>query len=185
MALREIRIWPDTSVCTPTQRVADVTDATRALIADMFETMYAEEGIGLAANQVGVSQQVVVMDLDPGKDAASDAAWRQDLRAWGFVGPLVLINPVITRRAGSIVWDEACLSVPGITGEVTRSAQVQVKYLDAAGRACTLKAKDLFAVCIQHELDHLAGKVFVEYLPAPKQASIKRKLQRERVKKAS
>jgi peptide deformylase len=185
MALREIRIWPDKSVCTPTQKVAHITEATRTLVADMFETMYAEEGIGLAANQVGEPLAVVVMDLDPHKEAATDPDWRRELRSWGFTGPLTLINPRITRRAGTIEWDEACLSVPGVTATVSRSAQVEVAYEDATGRSCLLRAKDLFAVCIQHELDHLAGKVFVEYLPAPKQAAIKRKMQRTLLQQAS
>ena len=176
MALRDIRIWPDPAVCTPTEAVAVINSDIRTLVDDMFETMYASEGIGLAANQVGVCAQVVVMDLDPHQEAGNDAAWAQELASWGFTEPLALINPTITHRSGQMKGPEGCLSVPGVTAEISRSSVVEVSYHDRAGKRQKLRAKGLLAVCIQHELDHLAGRVFVEYLPEPKQAAIKRAL---------
>src|SRR4051812_11790208 len=100
MALRKICIWPNPVVCTPTDAVATINHDIRTLVDDMFETMYASEGIGLAANQIGVSLQVVVMDLDPNKEAAGDPGWAEELASWGFTGPLTLINPTITRKSG-------------------------------------------------------------------------------------
>jgi len=184
MALRKICIWPNPVVCTPTDAVATINHDIRTLVDDMFETMYASEGIGLAANQIGVSLQVVVMDLDPNKEAAGDPGWAEELASWGFTGPLTLINPTITRKSGQIQWEEGCLSVPDVTAEITRSAVVDVSFHDRAGRRQKLRASGLFAVCIQHELDHLAGRVFVEYLPAPKQAAIKRALAQTSARKA-
>ena len=184
MALRDIRIWPDPVVCTPTKPVAAINSDIQALVEDMFETMYAAEGIGLAANQVGVCAQVVVLDLDPHKEAADDGAWAEQLASWGFTGPLTLINPTITRKSGQIQWQEGCLSVPDVTAEITRSSAVEVSYHDRAGKRQKLQAKGLLAVCIQHELDHLAGRVFVEYLPAPKQAAIKQALGQTSPRKA-
>lgn len=179
MALRTLRIWPDESLTTPTQAVGRIDADIRSLIADLFDTMHAERGIGLAANQVGINLSVVVVDLDADGAATTDRELRRELASWGYTGPLALINPKIVRRAGDITWEEGCLSVPGILGKVTRSARIEVAYHDAQGRKRTLEAKDLFAVCIQHELDHLAGRVFVEYLPQNAQAAARRSLMRK------
>lgn len=178
MALRDIRIWPDPVLSTRTAQVTDVDDAVRTLVADLFETMYHAEGIGLAANQVGVSHQVLVLDLDPHKDATEDEEVAEELALWGYTGPLALINPVITARKGEIIWDEGCLSVPGITEPVSRSASIAVSYQDAHGKPQKLRANGLFAVCIQHEMDHLEGRVFVEYLSPIKRNAAKRKMMR-------
>jgi peptide deformylase len=178
MALRDIRIWPDPILSTRTQRVTGVDDAIRTLVADLFETMYHAEGIGLAANQVGENKQVLVMDLDPHQDALEDEEIAQELTDWGYDGPICLINPVITHREGELIWDEGCLSVPGITEPVTRSELVTVSYIDTEGAKQTLQAAGLYAVCIQHEMDHLAGKTFVEYLSPMKQSAAKRKMMR-------
>lgn len=178
MAVRPIRIWPDTALSTKTSPVTAFGPETETLVADLFETMYAESGIGLAANQVGVLQQVLVVDLDPSKQAPKDEAIREELSSWLYKGPMAIINPKIVFSEGSIVWDEGCLSVPGITDSVKRKEHIIVEAQDAKGNAIKIEAKGLFAVCIQHEMDHLAGKVFVEYLSKLKRDVIRRKMVR-------
>jgi len=139
--------------------VREVNDEIRQLIADMAETMYEAPGIGLAATQVNVHQCVVVIDTSEDKSAL-----------------LALINPEIIARSGEQVCEEGCLSVPGIYDKVSRSETVRVRALDQQGKTFELDAEGLLAVCIQHELDHLEGKVFVEYLSQLKQTRIKGKL---------
>jgi len=139
--------------------VREVNDEIRQLIADMAETMYEAPGIGLAATQVNVHQRVVVIDTSEDKSAL-----------------LALINPEIIARSGEQVCEEGCLSVPGIYDKVSRSETVRVRALDQQGKTFELDAEGLLAVCIQHELDHLEGKVFVEYLSQLKQTRIKGKL---------
>lgn len=178
MAIRPIRIWPDTALSTKTDAVTAFGAPTEALVADLFETMYAESGIGLAANQIGVMSQVLVVDLDPSKQAPKDEAVRQELDSWLYKGPLAIINPRIVFSEGSIVWDEGCLSVPGITDSVKRKEHIIVEAQNAKGEPIRIEAKGLYAVCIQHEMDHLAGKVFVEYLSKLKRDVIRRKMVR-------
>lgn len=178
MALRDIRIWPDDCLSTPTQPVRSITKDTQVLVADLFDTMRAAAGLGLAANQVGVNQSVMVVDLDADNEAAQDAEFRRELAGWGYTGPLALINPKIVRRAGTQVMREGCLSVPGITEPVTRAARIEVAYHDVTGQRRTLRAQHLFAVCLQHEMDHLLGRVFVEHLPAPRRVAIERRFNR-------
>lgn len=180
MAKRPIVIWPDPVLTRPTQPVAEVTEETRALVRDMFETMYDASGIGLAANQIGVEQQVLVIDLDPTKQAAKDKELREELDAWLYKEPVVLINPKITHAEGKITWEEGCLSLPGITEDITRKSKITVEGLDAMGTKQIMKAEGLFAVCIQHEMDHLAGKIFVDYLSKLKRDVIRRKMQKIR-----
>lgn len=175
MALRDIRIWPDPCLSTATDAVKSITQDTQALVADLFDTMRAAAGLGLAANQVGVNQSVLVVDLDADDEAAEDPEFARELKAWGYTGPMALINPKIVRRAGTQVMQEGCLSVPGVTEAVTRAARIEVAYHDLQGRRRTVRAQHLFAVCIQHEMDHLMGRVFVEYLPAPRRAAIERR----------
>jgi len=139
--------------------VHEVNDEIRQLVADMAETMYEAPGIGLAATQVNVHQRVVVIDTSEDKSAL-----------------LALINPEIIARSGEQVCEEGCLSVPGIYDKVSRSETVRVRALDQQGKTFELDAEGLLAVCIQHELDHLEGKVFVEYLSQLKQTRIKGKL---------
>ena len=131
----------------------------QTLVADMLETMYASHGIGLAATQVDVHERVVVMDLTEEHNE-----------------PRVFINPVITHKDGETTYEEGCLSVPGIYDGVERANAVRITALDRNGEPYTLEADGMLAVCIQHELDHLLGKVFVEYLSPLKRNRIKTKL---------
>ena len=161
MALLNILHYPDERLHTVAKPVDVVDDALRRLIDDMAETMYAAHGIGLAATQIDYHRRLVVIDLSEEHD---------DL--------LVLINPVITRKAGETVYEEGCLSVPGIYDKVTRAETVTVEALDRDGQPFSLDAEGLLAICIQHEIDHLDGKVFVEHLSQMKQNRIKQKLKK-------
>lgn len=153
MAILKILQYPDERLHTVAVPVAQVTDEIRSLIKDMAETMYAAPGIGLAATQVDVHQRIIVIDVSETRDQL-----------------LVLINPQIIASHGLSDYEEGCLSVPGIYGKVQRAGAVTVKALNAQGESFVLDADDLLAVCIQHEMDHLAGKVFVEYWSRLKQA---------------
>ncbi len=159
MALLPILRFPDPRLHEVARPVAEVDDSIRQLIDDMAETMYEAPGIGLAATQVDVHKRVVVIDVSEDKSAL-----------------LALVNPEITERSGEQVCEEGCLSVPGIYEKVSRAEQVTVRALDRDGKPFELSADGLLAVCIQHELDHLEGKVFVEYLSLLKQNRIKTKL---------
>ena len=166
MAILNILKYPDERLHTVAKPVAEVNDDIRKIIADMTETMYASKGIGLAATQVNIHQQIVVMDL---------SEERNQLR--------VFINAKITEKSGEQVYEEGCLSVPGVFDKVKRAAEITVEALDENGKPFTLHADGLLAVCIQHELDHLKGKVFVEYLSRLKQNRIvakMKKLQKEK-----
>jgi len=154
--------YPDARLHTVAKGGAAVDERIRELIARMFATMYEANGIGLAATQVDVHERLIVIDVSETRDQ-----------------PMVLINPEITwaspeKRKG----EEGCLSVPGIYDGVERSVAVEVQALDGEGQRRSLKAEGLLAVCIQHEMDHLMGKVFVEYLSPLKQGRIKTKLQK-------
>jgi len=162
MAILTILQYPDERLHTVAAEVAQVNDATRALVRDLADTMYAAPGVGLAATQVDVHRRVIVIDTSETRD---------QLR--------VFINPVITASIGVSDCEEGCLSVPGVFAKVRRAEHITVKALDATGRAFTLNADDLLAVCIQHEMDHLLGKVFVEYLSPLKQARIAGKLKKQ------
>ena len=159
MALLPILHFPDPRLHTKAVPVAEVDDRIRTLIRDMAETMYEAPGIGLAATQVDVHERVVVIDVSED---------HSDL--------LALINPEILERSGEQIGEEGCLSVPGIYDKVKRAERVRVRALDQNGERFELEAEGLLAVCIQHELDHLDGKVFVEYLSLLKQGRIKNKL---------
>lgn len=163
MAILKILEYPDPRLRTQAQPVEDVTDAIRQLVDDMFETMYDAPGIGLAATQVDVHKQIIVMDLSEDKNE-----------------PLVFINPVLqplTEEAGP--YQEGCLSVPGFFEDVDRPLRVRVKALDRDGKPFELEAEDLLAVCIQHECDHLNGKLFVDYLSRLKRDRIRKKLEKQ------
>jgi peptide deformylase len=160
MAVLSILVYPDPRLHTVARPVALVDARVRQLVADMRETMYDAKGIGLAATQVDVHERVIVIDVSEKRDS-----------------PITLINPEITwasqeRRAG----EEGCLSVPGIYDGVERAVAVKVKALDENGQEYTLDAEGLLAICIQHEMDHLQGKVFVEYLSMFKRTRIRSKL---------
>ena len=161
MAILPIIHYPDERLHTRAKPVAIVDDRIRQLVADMAETMYAAPGIGLAATQVDVHLQVIVIDTSENHNKLFS-----------------LINPVIVKAEGSAVHDEGCLSVPGIYEPVARAARISVKFLNLDGSEVMLEAEGLLAVCIQHEMDHLQGKVFVEYLSQLKQARIKQKLKK-------
>lgn len=162
MALLPILRYPDPRLKTVATPIANVDAKVRQLAMDMAETMYEAPGIGLAATQVNVHRQLVVIDVSEAKD-----------------GLLVLINPQIVARDGSQEGEEGCLSVPGIYDRVERAEQVTVRFLDVDGEEQTLVAEGLLAVCIQHELDHLQGKVFVDYLSQLKQTRIRTKLAKQ------
>ena len=162
MSLLPILKYPDDRLHTVAKRVDEVDEELRSFIEDMAETMYAESGIGLAATQVNRHERVIVIDVSDSHD---------DL--------LVLINPEITRREGACVGEEGCLSVPGIFEKVERSERISIKALDKFGDEYTLEADGLLSVCIQHEIDHLDGKVFVEYLSRLKQSRIVKRLEKK------
>ena len=159
MALLNILHFPDERLRTIAQPVDVVDDEVRKLINDMFETMYAAPGIGLAATQVDVHQRIITIDISEEKNS-----------------PLCLINPEIIERDGVQTYDEGCLSVPGFYETVERADKIKVRALDRDGQPFELETDGLLAVCIQHELDHLQGKLFVDYLSEMKRSRIKKKL---------
>lgn len=163
MALLPIIEFPDPRLRTVAKPIAQVDDAMRQLIDDMFETMYEAPGIGLAATQVNVHQRLLVLDVSEDKTR-----------------PLVFINPEILLSEGSQTYQEGCLSVPGIFADVKRADRIKVKALDRNGDSFEIEADGLLAVCIQHEMDHLAGKVFVDYLSPLKRELVRKKLAKQR-----
>jgi peptide deformylase len=168
MAVLEILEFPDPRLRTEAKPVAQVTDATRTLIDDMMETMYSAPGIGLAATQVNVHQRVLVMDVSDDKSQ-----------------PLVFINPrisVLDPELGE--YDEGCLSVPGFYETVSRPQRVAVSALDRNGASFTVELEGLAAICVQHEVDHLNGKLFVDYLSPLKRQRIRKKLEKDQRSRA-
>ncbi len=162
MAIRGILTYPDTRLRRPSTPVAEVDETVRRLVDDMAETMYQAPGIGLAAPQVNVHKHIIIIDI-------SEACNHLN----------VFINPEILAREGTQEGEEGCLSVPGIYATVTRAQRVCVRALDRNGKPFELEASDLLAACIQHEIDHLDGKVFVDYLSRLKQTRIRKKLQKQ------
>ena len=161
MAILKILQYPDERLHKVARPVENVDESIRGLVRDMAETMYAAQGVGLAATQVDVHKRVIVMDVSESHD---------QLR--------VFINPEIISKSGEEECEEGCLSVPGIYETVRRAANVTVRALNENGETITLEADGLLAVCIQHEMDHLLGKVFVEYLSQLKQTRIRSKLKK-------
>lgn len=163
MTILNVLRFPDERLRTIAKEVTNITDETQQIIDDMFETMHEENGVGLAATQVNIHQRIVVMDTSEDKS-----------------NPIVLINPEITDKRGEIVInEEGCLSVPGCYAKVDRHSEVTVKAIDRNGNEFSLDGKDLLAICIQHELDHLKGVLFVDYLSPLKRQRIKTKLEKE------
>jgi peptide deformylase len=162
MALLKILHFPDPRLHTVASSIPQVTDEIRQLAADMAETMYAAPGIGLAAPQIDRHIRMVVIDISEEKNSL-----------------LTLINPRILLKEGETVHEEGCLSVPGIYDKVTRAEHVRIQATNLAGETFELEASGLLAICIQHEIDHLDGKVFVEYLSRLKQSRIKHKLNKQ------
>lgn len=168
MAILTILEFPDDRLRKKGAPVAVVDESIKRLVDDMFETMYAAPGVGLAATQVNVQKRIVVIDVSEEKNT-----------------PVCLINPEIVEKNGSEEMDEGCLSVPGVFEKVTRAETVKVRALDRNGDAFELEADGLLAVCIQHEIDHLDGKLFVDYLSPLKRQLIRKKLKKEQRQRGS
>lgn len=162
MAILEVLRFPDERLRTVAKQVDTVDKEITTLVEDMFDTMREENGIGLAASQVNVHKRVVVMDVSEEQNE-----------------PLVFINPEITHREGKTISEEGCLSVPNNFAKVERAEKITVTALDKSGKQFSLDADGLLAICIQHELDHLMGKLFVDYLSVLKRQRIKTKLEKE------
>ena len=162
MAILTILEFPDARLRTRAAEVETVDDGLRKLIDEMLETMYDAPGIGLAATQVDVHQRLLVADISADKTE-----------------PQVLINPVILEKDGVTVTEEGCLSVPGYYEEVERAEHIRVRFLDRNGKKEEMEMEGLLAVCIQHEIDHLEGKLFVDYLSEAKRMRIRKKLVKE------
>jgi len=167
MAVLNILRYPDARLHKQAAPVTVFDDGLRRLVADMAETMYAAPGIGLAATQVDVHKQVIVVDVSERRDSL-----------------VVLVNPEIVEAIGESDIEEGCLSVPGIYELVPRAERVKVRAYDQNGKAFTLEAQGLLSVCIQHEMDHLQGKVFLEYLSQLKQQRVRAKLAKQLRKSA-
>jgi len=163
MALLEILEFPDPRLRTVAVPVKEITPAISQLIDDMFETMYAAPGIGLAATQVDFHQRLLVMDTSPEKNQ-----------------PLCFINPEILAAEGQVSNDEGCLSVPEIYESVERAEHIRVRAQDRNGKVFEIEAEGILAVCIQHEMDHLEGKLFVDYLSPLKRHRLKKKISKSR-----
>jgi peptide deformylase len=163
MAKLPILEFPDPRLRTIAKPVEQVDASLRQLVDDMFETMYAAPGIGLAATQVNIHQRLLVLDVSEDHSR-----------------PLVFINPEVLRAEGHQVYQEGCLSVPGIFADVKRAESITVRALDRDGQPFQIDADGLLAVCIQHEMDHLAGKVFVDYLSPLKRELVRKKLAKQR-----
>jgi len=153
--------FPDKRLRTVAEEVSQVDDSIKTLVDDMLETMYAAKGIGLAATQINVHKRIIVMDISEDKNE-----------------PICLINPEIIDKIGTEESEEGCLSVPGFFEKVTRSEQIKIRALNRDGESFEMEADDLLAVCIQHEMDHLEGKLFVDYLSTFKRNRIKSKLEK-------
>lgn len=162
MAILEILEYPDPRLRTKAQFVVSVDNQVRTLLDDLFETMYTAPGIGLAASQVDIHRRIIVIDISENRDE-----------------PHAFINPELEILEGEIESEEGCLSVPGFYESVTRADHVLVKALDRDGQSFELQATGMLAVCIQHECDHLEGKLFVDYLSNLKRTRIRRKLEKE------
>jgi peptide deformylase len=149
MALREVLQFPDPRLKQVCEPIEEITDELRELARDMCEVMYDEPGIGLAAPQVGAGVRLIVIDTEWSEEGAEKS-------------PTVIVNPELAERVGSIVWEEGCLSVPDLTAEVTRSERVTVRGRDLDGNEIVEQAEGLRAVCLQHEVDHLDGVLFID-----------------------
>lgn len=168
MAVLEILEFPDPRLRTEARPVTQVTGATRTLIDDLLDTMYDAPGIGLAATQVNVHQRILVIDISESRD-----------------DPQVFINPEVTVLDPELgEYDEGCLSVPGFYETVNRPQRVSVTALDRNGEPCTRELEGLLAICLQHEIDHLNGKLFVDYLSPLKRQRIRRKLEKSQRQRA-
>ena len=160
--------YPDPRLRTKATPVAVFDEALRRLVDDLLETMYGAKGVGLAASQVDVHQRLLVLDVSETRDQ-----------------PMVLINPQILSAEGRVPGEEGCLSLPGIYDKLERAARIRVRALDRHGKPFEIDAEGMLAVCIQHEMDHLEGKLFVDYLSELKRQLIRRRLQKERKQRSA
>lgn len=161
MAVLPVLHFPDERLRTKAKPVAEVTPEIQRIVDDMLETMYAEEGIGLAATQVNIHQRIIVIDVSEERDQH-----------------YVIINPEVLDKSGETGIEEGCLSIPESRGFVPRAEKIKIRALDRDGKAYELEADDLLAICIQHEMDHLEGKLFVDYLSPLKRQRIRQKLEK-------
>jgi peptide deformylase len=168
--VRDILIWPDPRLKEKAKPVKGVDASLRTLIDDMFETMYAAQGVGLAAPQIGVLQRVIVIDTSPKQEGAI---------------PTAFVNPEILDRQGNTIYREGCLSVPGEAEEVERAATVRVRALGRDGKQFELDADGLLAIALQHEIDHLDGTLFVDYLSTLKRELIRKRMKRLKADRAN
>lgn len=162
MALLDVLHYPDPRLRKKAVPVTVVDDSIRQLAGDMLETMYAEKGIGLAATQINVQKRVVVIDLSENRDQ-----------------PMTLVNPEILHSEGTEQMQEGCLSVPGYFDLVERAERIRLRYLDLDGKSVELETDGLLAVCVQHEIDHLNGKLFIDYLSPLKRQRLKKKIEKQ------
>ena len=168
--VREILIWPDPTLKKKSVPVTVVDDSTRALIQDMFDSMYAADGVGLAAPQIGVLKNVIVLDTTP-RQADSKA--------------IAMVNPQILELEGKLMYTEGCLSIPGEAEDVERAAACTVKFLDTRGEEVTMRCEGLLAVAVQHECDHLTGTVFVDRISMLKRELIRKRMKRLKADRAA
>jgi peptide deformylase len=185
MALLKIYTFPDPVLAQKAAPITRIEERHHKLAEDMLETMYDAPGIGLAANQVGVLERMIVIDVSYEMEELNDGDHLSDLESKAIQSqtpqihgkkPIVMINPEILESSGRISMSEGCLSVPDYTAEVNRSRKVTVSYLNLEGKRETLEADELLAVCIQHEIDHLNGTLFIDHLSPIKQDLVKKKL---------
>jgi peptide deformylase len=162
MAILDILHFPDMRLRIHAEPVQQVNEAVRKIVDDMFETMYAAPGVGLAATQVNIHKQIIVIDLSDSGDS-----------------PLCLINPNLLKSEGITSKEEGCLSVPDVFESVKRANSIIVQALDYQGKTINIEANDFLAVCIQHEMDHLKGKLFIDYLSSFKRQRIRKKLEKQ------
>lgn len=174
MAVREILIYPDDRLRNPTVEVSVFDDELKTLVQDMFDSMYYYEGIGLAAPQIGVSKRLVVIDISDTDDKGNVIEHH----------PLVIINPKIVEKSGTVEYKEGCLSVPEYYDNVTRAERVKVEYQDIDGNPQVIETGDLLAICLQHEIDHLDGHLFVDYLSSMKRARVCKQMNHMRKERA-
>ena len=171
MALLEILKYPHPVLIKKSVEVEEITEETRALVTDMVETMYDADGVGLAAPQIGILKRIIVLDCSARYDEDGNEKDERD--------PYAIINPVITRKEGKVIWEEGCLSIPNFSEEVERAAEVTVTGLDPEGEPIEIEADGLFSVCLQHEIDHLDGILFIDRISRLKAAMIKKKIKKQ------
>lgn len=171
MSILKILHFPDERLRKSAQPVENIDENIKCIIDDMFDTMYAEEGIGLAATQVNIHKQIIIIHIFEDRDYSENTE--------SYNSPLVLINPSLLEESGTTGIEEGCLSISGIRARVTRSEKIKIMALDRNGKSFTLEANGLLSICIQHEMDHLKGKLFIDYLSSLKLQRIKKKIEKK------